>query len=378
MQLLSVLLFGVNFVLLLAGLAVGLAGQTPPGLLGLAAEEAPVPTPRDWEKLGVSNYELRILDRFYRDREGIEGFHIAYETRDLSMAGILVQPHIEVPDEAEVAAAAAAGGDEEEEEIKYPMVVLSHGSPYGLTQAYREIAIELARRGYVVLAPSYRGRGGREGRSQGLPQLARGEVLDLLQLVQIGRQIEYVDTSRLAILGFGDGASTALLGIERSNVFRVAILASPSPFSGMAEYGYAGLKVLRGRSEEIFGRELSQNELMRELYYRDAFRNAHKITTPMLFVEYRGRPGAPRFALLCHEFTTPRRRVSSARISFDVSRFLDRRRQRPTSGILAGGARCRVGRGLEPDRRALGATGRRRGRRRKRGGRIPVKSVSNR
>ncbi len=289
MRWLSILLFGVKLSLLLAGLCAGSRAQTPPGLLGLAPEEAPVPTPRDWEKLGVSNYELRILERFHRDRDGIEGYHIAYESLDLSMAGMLIQPHIELPDEEEVAAAAAAGV--EIEEIKYPMVLLSHGSPYGLTQAYREIAIEFARRGYIVLAPSYRGRGGREGRSQGLPQLARGEVLDLLQLVQIGRQIEYVDTLRMAILGFDDGASTALLGIERSNVFRVAILISASPFSGMVEYGYAGLKVLRSRSDEIFGRQLSQNELMRELYYRDAFRNAHKITTPMLLMTTGSDPG---------------------------------------------------------------------------------------
>ena len=288
MRLFSIGLCGILF--LPAAQPTDLSAQTPPGLLTLALEEAPVPTPRDWEKLGVSNYELRILERFYHDREGIEGYHIAYESIDLSMAGILVQPHIELPDEEEIAAAAAAG-EEEEEEIKYPMVVLSHGSPYGLTQAYRELAIELARLGYIVLAPSYRGRGGREGRSQGLPQLARGEVLDLLQLVQIGRQIEYVDTLRMAILGFDDGATTALLGIERSNVFRVAILVSPSPFSGMVEYAYAGLKVLRSRSEELFGRELSQDELIRELYYRDAFRNAHKITTPMLLMTTVADPG---------------------------------------------------------------------------------------
>ena len=116
----------------------------------------------------------------------------------------------------------------------------------------------------------------------------------------------------MAIVGFDDGATTALLGIERSNVFRVAILASPSPFSGMAEYGYAGLKVLRGRSEEIFGRELSQNELMRELYYRDAFRNAYKITAPMLLLSTAADPGTPRLALLRRESKTSRRRASSA------------------------------------------------------------------
>ena len=269
---------------LIVGLVGVAAAQTPPGLLHLAPEEAPVPTPRDWEKLAVSNYELRILERFYRNRDGVVGYHIAYKSLDLSMAGILVQPRIEWPKEREATS-------EKEEEIKYPLVVLSHGSRYGLTRAYREIAMELARRGYIVLAPSFRGRGGREGLSQGFPQLARGEVLDLLQLVQIGRQIEYVDTKRIAILGFGDGATTALLGIERSNVFRVAILVSPSPFSGMVEYGYAGLKVLLARSEEIFGRKLSQNELIRELFYRDAFKNAHKIRTPMVLMATAKDPG---------------------------------------------------------------------------------------
>ena len=179
----------------------------------------------------------------------------------------------------------------DENRITYPLVVLSHGSIYGLTQAYREIAFEFAHRGYVVLASSYRGRGGREGRSQGHPQLARGEVLDLLQLVQIGRQIEYIDSQRIAMLGFEDGATTALLGIQRSNVFQIAILVSPDVFSGMAEYSYTGRKILQKRSKEIFGRKLSENELIRELYYREGFRDSVRITMPMLVMSTGGDVG---------------------------------------------------------------------------------------
>lgn len=261
-----------------------LPSQTPPGLLDLKSLEIPALKSRDWARLGVSNYELRVLDRFYRDSSGIEGYHIAYESLGLNIAGILVQPHIELPDEDASVSIATEEMKRDEDPIMYPMVVLSHGSIYGLTQAYREIAFEFARRGYVVLASSYRGRGGREGRSQGHPQLARGEVLDLLQLVQIGRQIEYIDSQRLAILGFEDGATTALLGIQRSNVFKIAILVSPDVFSGMAEYSYTGRKILRKRSEEIFGRKLSENELIRELYYREGFRDSGRMTTPMFLL----------------------------------------------------------------------------------------------
>ena len=69
--------------------------QTPAGLLTLGPEEPPLPANRDWDRLGVSNYELRVLERFYRDETGVEGFHIAFESGDLNMTGVLVQPHIE-------------------------------------------------------------------------------------------------------------------------------------------------------------------------------------------------------------------------------------------------------------------------------------------
>ena len=265
-----------------------LHAQTPPQLQSLTSEEVQVPRTRNWENLGISNYELRKLERFYRDETGAEGYHIAYESLGLSIAGILVQPHIEIVEVDDTEPANL--NTEEEELVTYPLVILSHGSTYGLTEAYRQIAIALAGRGYVVLAPSYRGRGGREGRSQGSPQLARGEVLDLLQLVQIGRQIEYVDTQRMALIGFQDGATTSLLGIKRSNVFKLAVLISPEVFSGMAEYGYTGLTTLRRRSNEIFGRQLSRAELFRELRYRETFRSLGDIRTPMLLVTTGGDP----------------------------------------------------------------------------------------
>ena len=269
------------------GLLQPAAAQTPAGLLTLGPEEPPLPAERDWERLGVSNYELRVLERFYRDEAGVEGFHIAYESGDLNMTGVLVQPHIELPDPDAppvMVINPETGEEEEEEQITYPLIVLSHGSPYGVSPAYREIAIELAHQGYIVVSPTFRGRAGLEGKSQGLVELAKGEVIDLLQLTQIARQIEHVDSLRMGIVGFGDGATTVLPTIERSNVFQVAIAVSPAPFGGLAEFGYAGYGVLKRRSQELFGRELSRNELLRELYARDTFRNVDRITTPLLMI----------------------------------------------------------------------------------------------
>ena len=248
-----------------SGLAA-LRAETPPGLLKITSKPSFLPAQRNWERLGVADWELRQLERFHRG-DGHEGWNIAYKSLGLNMTGVLARPYIS-----------------DEEEVKYPMVVLNHGSDGGLDARYRSVALDLARRGYVVLAPTFRGRAGPEGRSEGVVQIGRNEVIDLLQLAQLGRKLEYVDSLRMAIIGEGHGATAALLAIERSNVFRAAVIVSPLIFSGMAEYGFTGIDRLRDLQEELFGRKLSRPELVRELYQRGMFRQARRIRTPMMFM----------------------------------------------------------------------------------------------
>ena len=246
--------------------AAALQAETPPGLLKITSKPSFLPAQRNWERLGVADWELRQLERFHRG-DGHEGWNIAYKSLGLNMTGVLARPYIN-----------------EEEGIQHPMVVLNHGSDGGVDARYRSVALDLARRGYVVLAPTFRGRAGPEGRSEGVVQIGRNEVIDLLQLAQLGRKLEYVDSLRMAVIGEGHGATAALLAIERSNVFRAAVIVSPLVFSGMPEYGYTGIDRLRSLQEELFGRKLSRPELVRELYQRDMFRQANRIRTPLMFM----------------------------------------------------------------------------------------------
>ena len=250
-----------------------LRAETPPGLLKITSKPSFLPAQRDWQRLGVADWELRHLERFHRG-DGHEGWNIAYKSLGLNMTGVLARPYIN-----------------EEEEIKYPMVVLGHGYEGGVDARYRSVALDFARRGYVVLAPTFRGRAGPEGRSEGVVQIGRNEVIDLLQLTQLGRKLEYVDSLRMAVIAEGHGATAALLAIERSNVFRAAVIVSPLIFSGMPEYGYTGIDRLRGLQQELFGRELSRPDLLRELYQRDMFRQARRIRTPMIFMHTGSDPG---------------------------------------------------------------------------------------
>lgn len=254
-----------TIVLVAPGASVARA-ETPAGLLTITSEPSFLPPQRNWKRLGVADWELRHLERFHRG-DGYEGWNIAYKSLDLNMTGVLTRPNIR-----------------EDDQIKYPLVVLNHGSDRGVDPRYRAVALDLARRGYVVLAPTFRGRAGPEGRSEGVVQIGRNEVIDLLQLAQLGRKLEYVDSRRMAVIGEGHGATATLLAIERSNIFRAAVIVSPLMFSGMAEYGFAGINRLVELQGELFGRELSRTELVRELYAREMFRYAKRIRTPMLFI----------------------------------------------------------------------------------------------
>lgn len=252
-------------------LPVASRGETPPGLLG--APPAPVThvPQRDWERLGIAGWEIRQLERVYHG-EGVEAFHIAYAlgdvhaTNKLFLTGFLARPYLR------------------DEKTKYPAIILNHGSSQGVTAPYRAVAEELARRGYVVLASTYRGQQGSEGHSQGVPEFCKGEVLDVLQLTELARKLPFVDSLRMAILGQGQGASITIQAIGRSNIFKAAVAISPPMFSGLPEYGYAGMRLLHQMSPQLFGRELSEYQLRRELLQRDSFRFLQRIRTPLLLI----------------------------------------------------------------------------------------------
>jgi dipeptidyl aminopeptidase/acylaminoacyl peptidase len=257
--------------------AVAGRAQTPPGLQGPPPAGAVAVPQRDWQALSIPGWELRHLERVHRG-EGFEAFHIAYtlgsthETNRVHLTGLLARPYLR-------------------EGEKFPAILLNHGGLQGVGAPYRAVAYELARRGYVVLASSYRGQQGAEGRSQGRVEFAKGEVIDVLQLTELARGQPYIDTLRMGIVGHGQGASIALQAIGRSNIFKAAVAVSPALFSGMPEYNYAGMRLLHEMSPQLFGRELTEYQLRRELLLRDSFRFLPRIRSPLILIGSDQDPG---------------------------------------------------------------------------------------
>lgn len=272
------LAMGLRFLLAVFCMATPLSAETPLGLMTLTDNAVYTSPERNWNRLGIGTWEIRRLERVER-QDGVEAWHIGYKSDDQNITGYLAQPYIEYNE---------AGKPKQ----KFPAVILCHGSPQGVSPAYREVAKALARRGYVVAASSYRGHRGLAGHSEGARQYAKGETLDVFQLTQLVRKLEYVDSLRMAIWGQGEGGLIAAQVIGRSNVFRAAVLDSPVLISGSPQHGFAGLRRYASIAEGVFGRSLSEGELVRQMMDRDAFRFAEKITTPVLIIAPENDPGA--------------------------------------------------------------------------------------
>lgn len=257
--------------------AAAVQGQTPAGLLHLPAVETIRPSAeRDWARIGIRTSEIRRLERVLRE-EAFDAHYVAYKSQDFGQTGLLAAPPIEWDKK-----------DPEKALTVYPAIVLAHGSERGVTEPFREIVYEFARRGYVAMAPSFRGHRGVEGISQGAKEYAKGEVLDLLQAAQLMRKLPYVNSLRMAVVGFDHGASVTVQAAGRSNIFQAAVAVSPALFSGSPDFSFAGMHRLRSIYRREHGRDLSERELMRELRQRDAFRLIRRFQTPLLLLTHDG------------------------------------------------------------------------------------------
>ena len=238
----------------------------------LAPQEPAFQSPtRDWGKLYVQTWEMRQLERVHRG-DGVEAWQIAYKSLEEGITGFLARPYISINERT---------GKPAE---RFPAIILCHDGGRGVTQPYRQAAIELAKMGYVVAASSYRGNYGIEGQSQGRREFGKSEVIDVLQLAQLVRKADYVDSQRMIIVGEGEGGLIASQIIGRSNIFRGAVLVSPYLFSGMSQYGYAGARTYAEVAQKVFGRRLSESEILRGVRDRDSFRFIDQVTAPTLVI----------------------------------------------------------------------------------------------
>ena len=104
---------------------------------------------------------------------------------------------------------------------KLPLVVFNHDGVSGISKEHRLSSIRLAKAGFVVFSPSYRGEDG----SQGVIEIAKGEVNDVLNVLTLLKAHPKVDAKNIALVGASHGALISVLAASRSSDIKAVVTA---------------------------------------------------------------------------------------------------------------------------------------------------------
>jgi dipeptidyl aminopeptidase/acylaminoacyl peptidase len=120
-----------------------------------------------------------------------------------------------------------------EAEKKYPMVVLIHGGPSGVTTSEwpasfgmsRAIIAALSARGYYVLLPNPRGSYGRgeDFTRANVKDFGGGDLRDILAGVDAAIKKYAIDPARLGVTGWSYGGYMTMWTVTQTNRFRAAV-----------------------------------------------------------------------------------------------------------------------------------------------------------
>ena len=104
---------------------------------------------------------------------------------------------------------------------KLPLVVFNHDGIHGISREHRLSSIRLAKAGFVVFSPSYRGEDG----SQGMIEIAKGEVNDVLNVLPLLEKHPRVAKDKIALVGASHGALISFLAASRVDRFKAVVSA---------------------------------------------------------------------------------------------------------------------------------------------------------
>lgn len=186
------------------------------------------------------------------ESDEMEALSVSYKSGGLKIYGMLARP---------------------KKEGKYPLFMYNHGGFSGIMSIDRTVLFELADRGYVVLASAYRGEPGPGGKSEGYVELGRGEVIDILNLMECGKKLPEVNADKIVMMGGSHGGLNTLLSLVMSKEIDVAVdFVGPTNlfnahFAGMFKDAFDNYK--KTGKFDILGSEISPE-------LRDKFTNALK------------------------------------------------------------------------------------------------------
>lgn len=141
-----------------------------------------------------------VVQKSQGSLSGISVYSWTYPSDGLKVKGFLFMPKSDKP---------------------LPLVVFSHDGVSGVSKEHKYSCARLARAGYAVFAPSFRGEDG----SQGIVEVAKGEVNDVLNALPLLARTPGIDGDRVALVGASHGALVSVLAASRSSRVDVVVQA---------------------------------------------------------------------------------------------------------------------------------------------------------
>lgn len=208
----------------------------------------------------------------------VEVFKISYKSEGLKITGALAKPK-NISDKA-------------------PLLMYNHGGVNGIRNTQGEWIRRFAENGYVVLASTYRGESDITGTSQGEIEVAKGEVSDVLNLLECGKKLSYVDPEKIVAIGFSHGGGITVQAIELSKQFKAA-----AEFYGLTDVEahyqrYVSGDVSGAENDlrfEVFDvfKQISETERNKELAKRQAIDCVKNISAPLLVIHGKADTNIP-------------------------------------------------------------------------------------
>jgi dipeptidyl aminopeptidase/acylaminoacyl peptidase len=150
----------------------------------------------------------------------------------------------------------------------FPGVIYNHDGVKGLSTSTLARCQELAQKGYAVIAPTYRGEDGSEGKVE----VAQGEVNDVLNALNLFGKLPRVDAKRVAFVGTSHGALVSLLAATKTDKVKALV------------FGYGVVDIYRWFDYLKESKQLGEDALTQQVYGKgpedkpENFRIRHALT----------------------------------------------------------------------------------------------------
>jgi len=131
-----------------------------------------------------------------------------------------------------------------ENDFTYPGIIVFHGME-GFQAHHEYFSQEIAREGYVVFTPQW--FGGEVGRKDP----SQIELSDIFSMVSYLRDLEYVDKTRIGLVGFSLGAALSLVIAFYDKNIKTAVLYYPPADLGRIGKFFARIKIEANFIENI-------------------------------------------------------------------------------------------------------------------------------